>query len=125
MIELLLLLIAVVLLLVLLPIACFYTLFKYFLTSDKRMIKTWACKTARSIDVFANVEAQELFNDTLIQKGGYKFGNRQETISSVMGKNQRTNTLTRAGKTLRVILDFIDEDHCKNSINDDLSNTTK
>ena len=89
------------------------------------MIKTWACKTARSIDVFANVEAQELFNDTLIQKGGYKFGNRQETISSVMGKNQRTNTLTRAGKTLRVILDFIDEDHCKNSINDDLSNTTK
>ena len=89
------------------------------------MIKTWACKTARSIDVFANVEAQELFNDTLIKKGGYKFGNRQETISSVMGKNQRTNTLTKAGKTLRIILDFIDKDHCKNSINDALSNTTK
>lgn len=125
MIELLLLLIAVVLLLVLLPIACFYTLLKYFFNSDKRMIKTWACKTARSIDVFANVEAQELFNDILIKTGGYKFGNRQETISSVLGKNQRSNTLTKAGKILRFILDVIDKDHCKNSINDNLSNTTK
>jgi len=125
MIELLLLLTAIILLLILLPIACFYTFLKYVFTANKRMIKTWACKTARSIDVFANVEASELFNDALIKKGGYKFGNRQETISSVMGKNQRSNTLTHTGKVIRVILDFIDKDHCLNSINDDLSNTTK
>ena len=67
----------------------------------------------------------ELFNDILIKIGGYKFGNRQETISSVLGKNQRSNTLTRAGRILRFILDFIDKDHCLNSINDELSNTTK
>ena len=67
----------------------------------------------------------ELFNDILIKIGGYKFGNRQETISSVLGKNQRSNTLTKAGKILRFILDVIDKDHCKNSINDNLSNTTK
>ena len=42
-----------------------------------------------------------------------------------MGKNQRSNTLTHTGKVIRVILDFIDKDHCLNSINDDLSNTTK
>ena len=68
MIELLLLLTAIILLLILLPIACFYTFLKYVFTANKRMIKTWACKTARSIDVFANVEASELFNDVLIKK---------------------------------------------------------
>ena len=123
--EILLLIIAFVLLIILLPIVIIYMLLKYLLTGKKRMITVWACKTARSIDVFANVEASELFNDTLIKSGGYKFGNRQETISSVLGKNQMTDTLTRVGTGLRIILDCIEPCHCLLSINDDLTNTTK
>ena len=123
--EIALLLIAVILLFLLLPIVCIYMLLKYLFTGNRRMITTWACKTARSIDVFANIEASELFNDVLIKKGGYKFGNRQETISSVMGKNQVSNTLTRIGNGLRIILDWIETDHCLTSINNDLTNTTK
>ena len=123
--EILLLLIAFVLLIILLPIVILYMFLKYLLTGKKRMITVWACKTARSIDVFANVEASELFNDTLIKSGGYKFGNRQETISSVLGKNQMTDTLTKVGKGLRIILDWIEPGHCLLSINDDLTNTTK
>lgn len=123
--EILLLVVAVVLLYLLLPIVCIYMLFKYLGGGNGRMVKTWACKTARSIDVFANVEAQELFNDVLIKNGGYKFGNKLETISSVLGKNQRDGTLTRVGKGLRILLDKIEEDHCLKSINDELTNTTK
>jgi len=123
--EILLLVVAVVLLYLLLPIVCIYMLFKYLGGGNGRMVKTWACKTARSIDVFANVEAQELFNDVLIKNGGYKFGNKLETISSVLGKNQRDGTLTRIGKGLRILLDKIEEDHCLKSINDELTNTTK
>ena len=123
--EILLLLIAFILLIILLPIVIIYMFLKYLFTGRKRMITVWACRTARSIDVFANVEASELFNDTLIKSGGYKFGNRQETISSVLGKNQMTDTLTRVGKGLRIILDCIEPGHCLTSINDDLTNTTK
>jgi len=123
--EILLLVVAVVLLYLLLPIVCIYMLFKYLGGGNGRVVKTWACKTARSIDVFANVEAQELFNDVLIKNGGYKFGNKLETISSVLGKNQRDGTLTRVGKGLRILLDKIEEDHCLKSINDELTNTTK
>tara|TARA_R110002012_G_scaffold315144_3_gene528566 strand:- start:256 stop:636 length:381 start_codon:yes stop_codon:yes gene_type:complete len=123
--EILLLLIAFILLIILLPVVIIYMLLKYLLTGKKRMITVWACRTARSIDVFANVEASELFNDILIKSGGYKFGNKQETISSVLGKNQVLKTLTKVGNGLRIILDWIEPNHCLLSINDDLTNTTK
>ncbi len=85
----------------------------------------WSRRVAMSLDVFANVHASEIFNDILIKKGGYKFGNKQETISSVMGKNQRDGTLTIIGKGLRIILDVIEYGHCILSINDELTNTRK
>ena len=56
---------------------------------------------------------------------GYKFGNPKETISSVLGKNQRDKTLSLAGELLRWILDLIDDNHCIKSINDEVTNTKK
>lgn len=47
---------------------------------------------------------------------GYKFGNPEETISSALGKNERDQTLSKAGKVLSWILNLIDKDHCKKSI---------
>tara|TARA_R110000868_G_scaffold124371_3_gene328841 strand:- start:2831 stop:3208 length:378 start_codon:yes stop_codon:yes gene_type:complete len=123
--ELVLLLVALVLLYLLLPIVIVYMILKYLCGGSGRIVKTWARKTARSIDVFANVEAQELFNDILITVGGYKFGNKFETISSVLGKNQRDGTLTKVGTGLRILLDLIEKNHCLLSINDELTNTTK
>lgn len=71
---------------------------------------------ATSIDSSGNVVCKDLFNLTLIQKGGYQFGNRKETISSVLGKNQRDETLTKTGKIIVFILDKIETDHCLISI---------
>jgi len=52
----------------------------------------------------------------MILKGGYKFGNRDETISSVLGKNIEMNTLSKFGKGLNSILDVIELGHSLNSI---------
>ncbi len=125
MISLVLLITAIVLLYVLLPLVCFYMLIKYLINQNTRAFVVWACKTARSIDVFFNVIGADVMIDTLIKKGGYKFGNQKETISSVIGKNDRMGTLTRLGRFLRWLLDKIEEDHCKDAINDELTNTFK
>ena len=72
--------------------------------------------SAVNLDRFGNSEFRTLFNLTLKKKEGYKFGNIEETISSVLGKNHRDNTLSFAGKVLVFILDTIDKNHCKKSI---------
>jgi 8-oxo-dGTP diphosphatase len=71
---------------------------------------------ATSVDASGNVVCKDLFNLILIKKGGYKFGKRKETISSVLGKNQRDNTLTGIGKGIVFVLDKIDPNHCFKSI---------
>ena len=43
-------------------------------------------------------------------------GNVNETISSVLGKNQRFGHLTKFGKVICKILDTIDKNHCEKSI---------
>lgn len=74
-------------------------------------------QTAIDIDKFANRNFRTLWNSTLINWGGYKFGNVNETISSALGKNKKQQTLSRSGRVLAGILDFFDKDHCIKSIN--------
>lgn len=71
---------------------------------------------ATSVDTSGNVICKDLFNLVLITKRGYQFGNRKETISSALGKNQRDNTLTKAGNFVVFVLDKIEDNHCLKSI---------
>jgi hypothetical protein len=67
--------------------------------------------------VWGNVYCQHFFNAILITKEAkHKFGVQGETISSVLGKNQIENTLTKTGNFIANTLDKIDSNHCKNSI---------
>ena len=125
MIEFIVLSIAIILLYLFLPIVVIFYIIKYLLTGNKRELKVWFYRSAREIDVFANVVGSDLFNAIFIVDQGYKFGNPKETISSVLGKNQRDKTLSLAGDGLRRILDLIDENHCLNSINNEVTNTKK
>ena len=76
--------------------------------------------TAKTIDQYGNRDLRKLWNATLIRKQSTNhFGNIKETISSVLGKNQKDGTLTYTGKFLTLILDIIDKDHCKNAIEED------
>jgi hypothetical protein len=73
-------------------------------------------ETAIDIDRFSNRNFRALWNSTLRTKEGYRFGNELETVSSALGKNKRDNTLTKTGKILCNVLDFLDKNHCIKSI---------
>lgn len=72
--------------------------------------------SAINLDKFGNREFRTLFNKILAT--GHRFGDINETISSVLGKNQLTGTLTCAGKILVWVLDKIDNNHAIKSINE-------
>ena len=73
--------------------------------------------TAINIDRFGNREFRFSLNKYLIlEKSPDRFGNIEETISSVLGKNQLSNNLTSFGNVIANILDIIEKDHCKKSI---------
>ena len=75
---------------------------------------------AVTIDRFGNYQYRSLFNTLFVAEKGYQHGNINETISSVLGKNQRDKTLTRFGVLITKILDRMDENHCKDSINENV-----
>lgn len=123
--EFLLLVIAILLLYILAPVVSIFVIVKHLITGDWKLAKVWFYATAFEIDKLGNFMGAPLFNEVLIKTGGYKFGHRNETISSVLGKNYRDGTLTKVGNGIRWILDKIDENHCLNSIDDSITNTRK
>lgn len=82
-------------------------------------IKKYSFKLAHTIDQSGNVVCEDMFNYTLIKKNAVnKFGNPDETISSVIGKNKVKNNLTKTGNILDNILDKIDPNHSIKSIDE-------
>jgi hypothetical protein len=90
------------------------TVINYWFVKNK---KGYFKSSAISLDRFGNREFRTLFNKVLILENGYQFGDIGETISSVLGKNERDTTLTKSGKILVYILDKIDKGHAFKSIN--------
>jgi 8-oxo-dGTP diphosphatase len=80
---------------------------------------------AYSIDQFGNVSCQYLFNDILIKKSGHKFGNHNETISSVLGRNKKTKTLSVFGKFIVFLLNTIDPFHVEKAVDYESKNKRK
>jgi len=72
--------------------------------------------SAINLDKFANREFRTLLNATLKTKIGYEFGSINETISGVLGKNERDKTLSKTGKILVWILNKLDKNHAFKSI---------
>ena len=70
-------------------------------------------RITKSIDQLGNVVCAELFDWMLVKKGKH-FGNEDETISSVLGKN--IDNLTVAGKALVWLLNTIEKDHVQKAI---------
>ena len=63
-----------------------------------------------------NVILAPLFNKIMIKRNGYKFGDEDETISYVLGRNQITETLSKCGNLLANLLDWIDPNHCDKTV---------
>ena len=110
--------IAFVLLVTTTPIGFVYALLHQLFVGKIKTLQIYFIEVALALDNAGNVIMQHLLNDTLLinNTNTYQFGNKKETISSVIGKNHLTNTLSSLGKVLNAFLNFIDKDHSLNSI---------
>ncbi|WP_222984832.1 hypothetical protein [Flagellimonas meishanensis] len=115
-IGILLFLISIVLMTLTGPLGLLYGFLHKLFTKGITGIGEFALQIAISVDQLGNVVMQHLFNALWISKDGYAFGNRDETISSVLGKNKQLQTLTGFGRAIDGFLDFIDPNHSLNSI---------
>ena len=109
-------LISVLLFILTAPLGFIYGILHSLFAKGIGGIGEYLLKIAISIDQLGNVLMQHLLNLLWVKKGGYKFGNRDETISSAIGRNKRMGTLTRFGSAIDKVLDFIDPNHSLNSI---------
>ena len=111
-------LIALVLLITTAPFGFLYALVRQIIFEKTKSLSFFFIELALVLDEAGNVVMQHLLNDTLLIKNTntYYFGNMKETISSVIGKNSLTNTLSFLGKLLNNFLNFIDKGHSLNSI---------
>jgi hypothetical protein len=100
------------------PIGFVYALLRQLFLGKVKTLQIYFIEVALALDNAGNVIMQHLLNDTLLIKNQhtYLFGNKKETISSVIGKNHLTNTLSPLGKALNAFLNYIDKDHSLNSI---------
>ncbi len=116
MINLLLALVSVFLFLLLEPISFVYVIFIKEKFQFGRLSGYWR-DFAVAVDRFGNYQYRSLLNKFLVSENAYQFGDFRETISSVLGKNERDKTLSPLGRLLVKILDKLDKDHCRKSIN--------
>ena len=87
-------------------------------------VKGYFKSTAISIDIWAKTEFRALWKEYLFQDDWEYLINydwqKPETLSSMLGKFQRAGKEKPKGKLLIKILDFLDENHCENSINNNI-----
>lgn len=109
-----------ILVVLLAPIGLAITTAKSCFFLDMHFLFDYYRDLAISLDQFGNVAMKGLFNEVLIKSySKNKFGNPDETISSVLGKNKVGDTLTDLGRALDWLLNEIDEDHSIKSIEED------
>ena len=105
------------------PLGIMFTIIKSAILLDIDYIKNYFMKMAISLDQFGNVAMARLFNILLITSSSENlFGNPDETISSVLGKNKINHTLAPLGIALDSILNRLDNNHSINSIEKDEEN---
>ncbi|MCE2612840.1 NUDIX domain-containing protein [Flavobacteriaceae bacterium D16] len=115
-VGLLLFLISLILVVLTVPLGFIYGVCYKIFTKGLTGLGEYTLKIAVSIDQLGNVIMQHLLNHLWIRNGGYKFGNRDETISSALGRNKVLGTLTGFGKFIDRMLDILDPNHSLNSI---------
>ena len=100
------------------PIGFLYAIIRQAFSSKSKSLNVYFIEVALVLDEVGNVTMQHFLNDTLLitSPETYYFGNKSETISSVIGKNSLTNTLSPLGRALNSFLNFLDKDHSFNSI---------
>ena len=117
--SLLLFCIAMVLFFITAPFGFLYAVIRQTFTKSVNSLSVYFLELALALDNAGNVLMQHVLNDLLLIKNDktYLFGNKMETISSVIGKNLLSHTLSPMGLALNAFLHWLDKDHSLNSIN--------
>lgn len=104
---------------IVLPIGFLYSFFKKLLEG----IDAYLYSVAYNINRFSTFICADLYNDTFlkrridpIKESKYLFGKRTVSISYHIGKNYEFNSLSKTGKILNKILNFIEKDHTKKAV---------
>ncbi|MEO2080595.1 MAG: hypothetical protein ABGW88_13625 [Leeuwenhoekiella sp.] len=81
--------------------------------------KVYFTAIAASFDQLGNAAFGGFFNWLMIDSRfyGYRFGDRDETVSEVLGWNEHLNTLSGHGQFWVRLLDKLEKDHCKKAFN--------
>lgn len=106
-------LIAYILIAIFTPIGLFVGI---IVSLSKRECNSYFKDIAIALDQFGNVVCKYVLNALMIKKGGYKFGNVDETVSSCIGKNQLFDNLTLFGKFINFVLNKLEKNHSIKSI---------
>ena len=111
--------IAMILFFITTPAGFLYAVIRQTLAKSVNSLSVYFLELALAIDNAGNVLMQHVLNDFLLTKNPkrYLFGNKMETISSVIGKNLLLQTLSPMGLALNAFLHWLDKDHSLNSIN--------
>lgn len=108
-----LLIVALIISAIVVPVGFMYQL----VTTCLNAVNKYLFRIAKSIDQTGNSICEKLLNDTLLKRTAkHHFGNEDETISSVLGKNKQEGSLNWMGKALAYLLDTIEKDHTKKAI---------
>jgi hypothetical protein len=101
------------------PFGFLYAVIRQTFVKSVNSLSVYFLELALALDNAGNVLMQHVLNDALLIRNEktYLFGNKMETISSVIGKNLLTNTLSPMGLALNAFLHWLDKDHSLNSIN--------
>ena len=125
-IGILLFIVALLLAFIVMPLGFVYGIVKNILTFRGKTLILVINKAfymiAYAIDQLGNVVCQFLFNDLIIKKDGYKFGDPDKTISYVLGINKQDGTLSGFGGLIVALLHLIDPNHVEKAVQNDQKN---
>ena len=101
------------------PFGFLYAVIRQTFSKSVNSLSVYLLDLALALDNAGNMLMQHVLNDFLLTKNPkrYLFGNKMETISSVIGKNLLSHTLSPMGLALNAFLHWLDKDHSLNSIN--------
>ena len=109
--------IASILVISIVPIGITFEVIRSSILNDRKYISEYWRKLALSLDQLGNVGMSGVFNLIMIKRSAEDlFGNPDETISSVIGKNKLKDNLSWLGRMLDCILEYLDPGHSIKSI---------
>lgn len=119
--------IAVILLLSTSLIGFLFALIDQGFAKGQNKLKKYLYNVALVLDQAGNVIMQHFLNAILLKKrpNTYLFGNKKETISSVIGKNFLLHSLSPLGLIVNGVLNKIDSNHTLDSIELNVKSKTK